>query len=171
MGAPRRLAERILRAVLRFAPEQCREWAEAMLCELEFVDGEWSALWWALGGLAAIFRHAVRVGWTRLKNGKQKEEGMKSTGRKALGVVVGMVSALALVGSGLAALRILGILFPGLEHSGWAYWIAVMAIPEAVFVAATVLLWRKRGPVAAGILAMGLVMALHVAVHLSLHHR
>jgi hypothetical protein len=45
----------------------------------------------------------------------------------------------------------------------------VLAIPEAVFVIATVMLWRKKGPVAAGILATGLVMALHVAVHFTLH--
>ena len=94
---------------------------------------------------------------------------MNSTGKKALGVGLGMLSALALVGCALAALRIIGILFPGLEHAPWVYWLAVMAIPEAIVVAATVMLWRKKGPVAAGILATGLVMALHVAVHLTLH--
>ena len=94
---------------------------------------------------------------------------MNSTGKKALGVGLGMLSALALVGCALAALRIIGILFPGLEHQPWVYWLAAMAIPEAIFVTATVMLWRKRGPLAAGILATALVMALHVAVHLTLH--
>ena len=94
---------------------------------------------------------------------------MNNTGKKALGVGLGMFSGLALVGCALAVLRIVGTLFPALDHSPWAYWLAVMAIPEAIFVAATVMLWRKRGPVAAGILATALVMALHVAVHLTLH--
>jgi hypothetical protein len=43
-----------------------------------------------------------------------------------------------------------------------------MVVPEAIFVGATIALWRKRGPVAAGILATGLMMALHVAVHFSM---
>ena len=96
---------------------------------------------------------------------------MNNKGKMAVGVGLGMLSALALVGCAFAVLRILGLLFPGLGHSNssWVYWLAVMAIPEAIFVVATVLLWRKRGPVAAGILATGLVMALHVAVHFTLH--
>ena len=94
---------------------------------------------------------------------------MNSTGKKVLGIGLGMLSALALVGCAFAVLRIVGTLFPGLQHSPWAYWLAVLAIPEAIFVIATVMLWRKRGPVAAGILAMGLVVAMHVAVHLTLH--
>lgn len=92
-----------------------------------------------------------------------------SKGKKALGVGLGMLSALALVGCALATLRIAGLVFPGLDHSPGAYWLAVMAIPEAIFVAATVMLWRKKGPVGAGILATALVVALHVAVHLPLH--
>ena len=57
----------------------------------------------------------------------------------------------------------------GLDHSGWAYWMALLAIPEAIFVIATVMLWRKRGPVAAGILATVLGMGMHVAVHMAMH--
>jgi hypothetical protein len=169
MGAPRNLAAWLLRAVLHLAPEESRAWALAMLRELDFIEGDWAALFWALGSAAVIVRHVVSGwrGWFRRKS--NKEAYMNSTGKKALGVGLGMLSALALVGCALAALRIAGILFPGLEHSPWAYWLAVMAIPEAIFVAATVMLWRKRGPVAAGILAMALVVAMHVAVHLTLH--
>ena len=53
-----------------------------------------------------------------------------------------------------------------LSHSG-RMTIAVIGGVTA-FVAATILLWRKRGPVAAGILATGLVMALHIGVHLAM---
>jgi uncharacterized membrane-anchored protein len=73
----------------------------------------------------------------------KKETGMNNTGKKVLGVGLGMLSALALVGCAFAVLRI-GTMFPGLEHSPWAYWLAVLAIPEAIFVAATVMLWRKK---------------------------
>jgi len=95
---------------------------------------------------------------------------MNNAGKKALGIGLGMLSALALVGCLFAGLRIMSILFPGLglEHSRWAYWMAVMVIPEAIFVAATILLWRKKGPIAAGILATGLAVALHIGVHLAM---
>jgi hypothetical protein len=168
MAAPRKLAGALLRAVLRLAPEESQDWALAMLRELDFIEGEWASLFWALGSTTAILRHAAS-GWRARFKGTAKERRMNNTGKKGLGIGLGILSAVALVGSGLAALRIAGILFPGLEHSPWAYWLAVMAVPEAIFVAATVMLWRKRGPVAAGILAMSLVVAMHVAVHLTLH--
>lgn len=168
MGAPRRLAAALLRYAIRIAPEASREWAAAMLRELDFVEGDWAALMWGLGSTTVILRHAAAA-WREWLKGKTKEEvGMNTTGKKALGVGLGMLSALGLVGCTFATLRIAGLLFPGLEHSSWAYWLAVMIVPEVIFVGATVALWRKRGPVAAGILATGLMMALHVAVHFSM---
>jgi len=170
VSRPRQLAAFLLRVALRLAPRQSRAWAAAMLRELDFIDGEWTALLWALGSTVAILRHSAGVAWAWLK-GKSKEEiGMKNAGKKALGVTLGIVSALMLVGCAFAVLRIIGLLFPSLDHSPWAYWIAVLALPEAAFVAATILLWRKRGPIAAGILATGLVMALHIGVHLAMRH-
>ena len=93
---------------------------------------------------------------------------MNQTGKKALGVGLGILSALMLAGCAFAVLRIAGILFPTLDRSPIAYWVGVLIIPETIFVVATILLWRKRGPVAAGILATGLVMALHIAVHIAM---
>jgi len=169
MGTQRKLAARLLGAAIRLAPPQSRDWACAMLRELDFIQGEWAALFWALGSTAAILRQAISVWRTWLKESQNQEAGMNNKGNKAVGVGVGMLCALALVGCSFALLRILGLVNPGLEHSSWAYWLAVLGIPEAIFVAATVLLWRKKGPVAAGILATGLVMALHVAAHLTMH--
>ena len=92
---------------------------------------------------------------------------MINTEKKIMGVSIGVLTALMLAGCLMATLRIAGILFPGLyrEQSGWLDWLALLAIPEAIFIFATVLVWRKRGPVAAGILATALVMALHIGVH------
>jgi hypothetical protein len=168
MSRPRQLAAFLLRAALRLAPRQSRDWAAAMLRELDFIDGEWTALFWALGSMAAILRHSAGVVWAWLKRKTNEEVGMNTTGKKALGVTLGIVSALMLVGCAFAVLRIIGLLFPSLNHSPWAYWIAVLALPEAAFVAATILLWRERGPIAAGVLATGLVIALHIGVHLAL---
>ena len=87
-----------------------------------------------------------------------------------MGVSIGVFSALMLAGCAMATLRIAGILFPRLEleNSGWFDWLGVLAIPETIFIVATVLLWRKRGPIAAGILATVLVTALHIAVHFAI---
>jgi len=169
MGGPRKFAGALLRAVLRIAPAESRDWARAMLREMDFIEGEWAVLFWALGSTTSILRHAAS-GWRRWFRSKSNQEaGMNSTGRKALGVGLGMLSALALAGCAFAVLRIAGTVFPELRHSSWEYWLGVLIVPEIVFVIAIVMLWRKKGPVAAGILAMGLVMALHVAVHLTLH--
>jgi hypothetical protein len=170
MGVPRRLALALLRGVLRLAPEESREWASAMLRELDFIEGEWSALFWALGSAAAILRHAASLWRTWLYKKTNQEGRMNNTGKRVLGVGMGVLCALGLVGCAVAGLRFLELAFPGLglQHSAWAYWLAVLAIPEAVFVGATILLWRRRGPVAAGILATALMMALHVAVHVAM---
>ena len=60
LGVRRRFATGLLRAVARFAPAASRLWAEAMLRELQFVAGDWEALWWALGSATAILRHSGR---------------------------------------------------------------------------------------------------------------
>jgi hypothetical protein len=169
MGAPRKLAAGLLRAVLRLAPSESSGWAYAMLRELDFIESDWAALFWALGSTAALLRHAANGWGARLRSKLQKEADMNSTGKKAMGVGLGAFSALMLAGCAFAILRIAAILFPGLhlEHSDWAFWLVVIIVPEAIFVAAAVMLWRKRGPVAAGILTLGLVLALHLGVHLA----
>jgi len=166
--APRRLAAAILRAAVYLAPPESRAWAAAMQRELDFVHGDWSALFWALGSAGAVLKHAASVLLLGSKSKSKEEQGMNQTGKKALGVGLGILSALMLAGCAFAVLRIAGILFPTLDRSPIAYWVGVLIIPETIFVVATILLWRKRGPVAAGILATGLVMALHIAVHIAM---
>jgi hypothetical protein len=170
MGAPRKLAAGLLRAVLRLAPSESSDWAYAMLRELDFIESDWAALFWALGSTAALLRHAANGRGARLRSKLQKEADMNSTGKKAMGVGLGAFSALMLAGCAFAVLRIAAILFPAmhLEHAGWAFWLVVVLVPETIFIAAAVMLWRKRGPVAAGVLTIGLMMALHIGVHLAL---
>lgn len=172
MGAQRRLAAWLLRAVLRLAPPASREWASAMLRELDFIPGEWAALFWALGSAAAIIRHAGR-GWrqwfTQLKS--NREERMNSTGKKTIGVISGAVSAIMLVACAFGLLRLTSILFPrlGIVNAGWTHMLTMIVIPEAVFIAAAVALWRKRRPIAAGILLNAVAIGLHVAIWAAIH--
>ena len=172
MGAQRRLAAALLRAMLRVTPPHAREWASAMLRELDFIPGEWSALFWALGSAAAILRHAGaewRHWFEQLIS--NPEEQMNPKGKKAIGVASGALSALGLAGCAFALLRLAAMLFPslGIAHSEWTHWLTAIIIPEAIFITAAVLLWRKRGPIAAGILVVAVAIGLHVLIHVASH--
>jgi hypothetical protein len=48
MSATRRLASKLLRAILRHSSADSQEWANAMLRELDFIENDWAALFWAL---------------------------------------------------------------------------------------------------------------------------
>lgn len=172
MGAPRKFAAALLRSVLRLAPDESRDWALAMLRELDFIEGEWAALFWALGSATAILKHAA-FSWRKWisRNKASEEERMNPTGKKAIGVASGMLLALMVALSAFGLLRIVALLFPGLgiEHLHWTHFLGAIVIPEIIFVVSAILLWRKRTPLAAGILLTGIGIAIHVAVHLATH--
>jgi hypothetical protein len=171
MRAPRKLATYLLTAVVRHTPETSRDWAAGMLRELEFVEGNWAALFWALGSTAAVFRH-VASGWREWLKTKSnnREDRMNNFGKKALGVGTGILSAAMLALCGFAMQRLVGYLFPSMHMANpeWMHWLSVIVVPESIFIVATVLLWRKKGPVAAGILVFAIVAALHVAIHVAM---
>ena len=52
----RRLAAGILRTALRYSSPRAQEWGQAMLREMDFVEGDWAALRWSLGSAASLFR-------------------------------------------------------------------------------------------------------------------
>jgi hypothetical protein len=55
----RHLASRLLRAAIRIAPHPTVSWAQAMLGELSQVEGNWTALLWAIGGAWVIAKQAL----------------------------------------------------------------------------------------------------------------
>jgi hypothetical protein len=52
----RRLAMKVSCGVVRLAPPEAREWARATAREIEFIEGDWAALRWALGGLRILWQ-------------------------------------------------------------------------------------------------------------------
>jgi hypothetical protein len=168
MGAPRRWAAAVLRAAVGLAPEQTRGWATAMLRELDFIKGDWSALFWALGGVAAILRHASTAWRARLIK-KTKETAMSTTGKKTLIIAMGALCLLGLAGCAFPMLLLVPDLFPSLKHAWWPLPAVAIAIPVILIGFAGGFLWRKRGPVAAGVLLVALAVGFHVAVHLTMH--
>jgi hypothetical protein len=55
MSLLRGLALHISAAVVRYASPGCKEWAEGLAREVEFVQGDWAALGWALGSVRILF--------------------------------------------------------------------------------------------------------------------
>jgi hypothetical protein len=167
MPTLRGLTVRWLEAIVRNAPPPCREWASAMLRELDFIESDWAALLWAIGSMASISRHGLRV-WMR---SGEEEPTMKDTAIKVAGVLLGVLIAVALMAAG--AFGVHGVLFrffPALEHQGvpWPVWVIALVL-EALLVVGTVKLWQKRRPMAVGILLAAVVFGTHFVVHIATH--
>ena len=150
-----------------------------MLRELDFIDGEWPALFWALGCTTVIFRECLSAWATWLWKqfttlfgirSSQEENKVNSTGKKTLGVLSGVGIALA-IGVGAYFLRHLiasMLRAVGIPLTMWSHLLSVLFPTEAILVIAAIMLWRKKhAPIAIGILVTCFVMAAHVVVTLT----
>ncbi len=54
-----RFAACVLRAGIRLAPGEAREWGNAMLAELQHIEGNWAAVAWALGGAGVLAKQSL----------------------------------------------------------------------------------------------------------------
>lgn len=55
----RRSAAVLLRAAVRIAPSDARDWGRAMLGELPHIDNAWGAAAWAVGGAVVLTKRAI----------------------------------------------------------------------------------------------------------------
>ncbi len=53
----RRFALKVLNSAARHAAPGMRDWVTAMSREMDFIENDWAALWWALGSTRILFRH------------------------------------------------------------------------------------------------------------------
>jgi hypothetical protein len=175
MSMARRLAYKLLNSVVRHASPDSQEWASAMLSELDFVESDWSALVWALGSTTALFRHSVP---RQLKARLEKRFGtapggmLKNIGKMTAGMLWGVVIAsVVLTISLLGLLRAAPVLFPEwhVGHARFIEWLAIVGIPEVVFMATVVALWSKKRSMAAGILLAAMMLMTHAIVHMVTH--
>jgi hypothetical protein len=175
-GWARRLAEWLLRAMLRHGPQDRRAWVEAMLGELDWVEGDLAALFWALGCGSVVVRECMRAGalwlgrWIAellgIENDKEGKR-MNSTAKKTLGVLAGVGMALVLGVSVFFLAPSIGRALEGvgIQRNMWTHVLTVILPTEIIAVVAAVWLWRRRKvPVAAGILATAGLMAVHVVI-------
>ena len=97
---------------------------------------------------------------------------MNETGKNTLGVLIGVVSALAL---GVLAFLLRNVIADalatmGIQRSMMSHILSVIVPTELIVVGAAVLLWRrKRAAVAVGLLVPALLMGAHLVVHLASH--
>jgi hypothetical protein len=171
---PRRAAATLLGHALRHAPDASREWAAAMLRELDFIENDWAAFFWALGSVTAIFWHFGRQidAWLGRQFSSKKSTGerkMDSNPKHIIGVVAGVgIGFLLAVGGLVSFLAILHLIsnpgrWPGLAQ------LSIVLLLEGAFAVAAIRLWRTKRPMAVGILATAVVLATHVVMHVASH--
>jgi hypothetical protein len=56
---PRTVAIALVRLAIWIAPHDTHDWGRGMLSELNHVEGNWSALLWAVGGAGVLAKHAM----------------------------------------------------------------------------------------------------------------
>jgi hypothetical protein len=142
-----------------------------MLRELDFIECDWAALFWALGSVAAIFRHCgrelVRVGFRG-----QEEAGMKETVKNVGWVFAGVLASVLLIVCAMGLFHLAEYFFPPMKQSiPWPTWLVVFFLPETLFVIGTVWFWRKRRPMAVGVLLAAAIFATHFVMHIVSHFR
>jgi hypothetical protein len=175
MSVARRLASRLLHSVVPHVSPDSQGWGSAMLRELDFMESDWAALLWALGSTTALFRHSVpRQLRARLEKGfGPTERGMlKNIGKKTVGMLWGVIIAAAvLTVCVLGLLRVAPALFPEWQvgHARFVEWLAIVGIPETVFMVTAVTLWREKRSMATGILLAAMTLMTHAIVHAVTH--
>jgi hypothetical protein len=175
MSLARTLASVLLDRIVRHASPESQGWGNAMRRELDFIESDWTALLWALGSATALFKHSVP---RQVKERFEKRFGPAGMGmlrnirKKAVGTLWGVVMAtVVLTISVLGLLRLAPALFPAwqLEHPRIVEWLAVVGVPEAVFVVAAVAFWRNKRSMATGILFAAMTLMTHAIVHAMIH--
>jgi hypothetical protein len=69
----REFAERLVRAGIRVAPAESREWGRAILGELSCASSDWEALRWAIGGVGVLLENRIKA--ILFGDGAEKEDG------------------------------------------------------------------------------------------------
>jgi hypothetical protein len=171
MSMTRRLASRVLTIVIRQSSGEGQLWGNAMLRELDFIQGDWAALFWAFGSTAALCRHSVTSRLRTLGDWHFNETfQIKRIAKKTTGIVSGVFVA------GTVLALCVGILIGLIRFASWqqangrlADRLLIVVIPETLYVVGIITLWRRRKSVALGILLAGVILVTHAIIHFANH--
>jgi hypothetical protein len=145
-----------------------------MLSELDFIENDWAALFWALGSARAIFKYSVPRqlrAWLGKRSSPEERPILKHIRRNAAGMLSGIGIAVGVLIAAFSLVRLLLVIFPASTLKGGesAELLAVIVVPETIFVVAAVALWRKKKPMAVGLVLSAVILVGHVVVHLTTH--
>ena len=96
---------------------------------------------------------------------------LKHIRRNAAGTLSGIGIAFGVLVAAFGLVRLLLVIFPASTLQGVesAEMLAVIVVPETIFVVAAVALWRNRRPMALGLVSSAVILVAHVVVHLTTH--
>jgi hypothetical protein len=156
----RRLAYAILNTVVEHSSAESQTWGTAMLHEFALVEDDWHALFWALGSSMALCRHSVPL---------QLQAACKRMVRSTPGMLAGVAAAVGVLAICVAASvsMLNSSWFPSIPEK--LARLLVIMLPEIFYVAGIVILWRRRKPLAVGILLTGIAVMSHAIVHFAVH--
>ena len=170
MSLIRKAASRWLTVMSRYLPAPGREWANAMLREVDFVEGDWPALLWTLGSTAALCRYSISLELGALNKNRREQLSTKRMAR----------SMFAMLGGAAAAVIFLSLCtatFAGLLQASWfdpvqqklADRLLIVVIPETAYLASALAFWRRKKTFAVGILGAGVLLMAHAVMHFVAH--
>jgi hypothetical protein len=147
----RRITSRLLSLAAACAPTKFAEWARAMLGELDYVEDDWSAFFWALGSIGVLLRFSTIQ---LLRIPKWRDNSMiRHTGQVLLGAVVAGIVCVAGSLVCMALLKVAGLQLGDVRMSQRLIFIFLL---EVTYVVIATALWHRRKFVSVGVSLAGL---------------
>jgi hypothetical protein len=162
MSAIRGVARRVLRFVVRLAPPTARNWGEAMLREMDYVDGDWAALFWALGSTVAVCRNSVTEHLRRRRERVDREKFSRKPASWIVSVFAGVAAALVVLA--LSILTLTTVQRASSFDPGQAKLVRLLfavVVPDAICLVGAIALWRTQRRRPSGILAACAAVGAH----------
>jgi hypothetical protein len=122
----RTITSRLLSLTAACAPTKFAEWARAMRGELDYVEDDWAAFFWALGSLGVLLRiSTIQL----LLNPKWRDKSViKHTGQVLLGAVMAGIVCVAGSLVCLASLKVAGLQLSDIQMSQRLIFIALLEV-------------------------------------------
>src|SRR5215472_12404762 len=170
MSVIRKAAARWLSVLTQHIPAPGREWANAMLREADFVEGDWPAVLWALGSTAALYRYTLSLELREFNKNCRQQLSAKRVATSMFPMLGGVAAAVIFLTLCIAT-------FAGLLHASWfdpgqqklADRLLIVVIPETAYLASAVAFWRRKKTFAVGILGAGVLLMAHAVMHFVAH--
>jgi hypothetical protein len=157
----RRISSRLLSLAAACAPTKFAEWARAMLEELDYVEDDWSAFFWALGSIGVLLRFST-VQLLLIPKWRDKSM-IRHTGQVLLGAVVAGIVCMAGSLACIALLKVAGLQLSDVRMSQRLIFIFLLEVTYVVIATAQ---WHRRKFLSVGVSLAGLIQLASVILAL-----